>query len=178
MDVLKAMEGFFSAGEYSGIREGMDISAWENLYGASCDVTVKKHTRIMSYPWGSVTFEDKCIRQLTFDSLTPSQKNDITLLLKKHSPSMVERVEGFGRYYKVNDISPHMESVMYHTSDQDDAEAEVVAVVFPVSEKETLTLTLSKETMHALRKLSSHTRVTIQEICADMIEKHIKEYNV
>ena len=98
------------------------------------------------------------------------------LRIKENKIQQIERIEGFCRYYRMEDVHSGVESVIYATRDSDDSIPQTFAVLFPHRAMESLTLSLSREVMEGLRHISSVRRISIQEICTNIIEEHIKNH--
>ncbi len=128
----------------------------------------------MSYPWGEVLVENHSLRQMTFDTLTDYQKERLSLYVKENKIQQIERIEGFCRYYKMEDVHSGVESVIYATRDSDDSIPQTFAVLFPHQVMESLTIALPRELMERLRNMSSVKRISVQEICTRIIEENIK----
>ena len=176
MDVVEAIITLCKCGEYRGLSLASGQEDISRVLGSPQEVSSRKSSQVMSYMWGEVLIENHSLRQMTFDSLTDEQKERLSLYVKENRTRQIERIEGFCRYYRMEDVHSGVESVIYATRDSDDSIPQTFAVLFPHREMESLTLSLSREVMEELRHISSAKRISIQEICTNIIEEHIKNY--
>lgn len=175
MDAVDAVIGFCESGQYSGLSSGCGYDDVCRALGEADNVSSRKSSQMMSYPWGEVLIENHSLRQMTFDGLSIEEKSRLYDYIKGKATVEIERIEGYGRYYRLEEVHAGIESVVCLSSDVDSMPC-AVAILFPLSVMESLTLSLSKDMMDALRNMSSANRISIQEICSNIIEEHIKNH--
>ena len=174
MDVVEAIITLCKCGEYEGLSSSSKTEDISRSLGSPQEISTKKSSQVMSYPWGEVLVENHSLRQMTFDTLTDYQKERLSLYVKENKIQQIERIEGFCRYYKMEDVHSGVESVIYATRDSDDSIPQTFAVLFPHQVMESLTIALPRELMERLRNMSSVKRISVQEICTRIIEENIK----
>lgn len=173
MDVVEAIITLCKSGEYKGLSSSSKQEDISRSLGSPQEISTKKSSQVMSYPWGEVLIENHSLRQMTFDTLTDSQKESLSLYVKDNKSQQIERIEGFCRYYKMEGVHSDVESIIYATRDSEDSIPQTFAVLFPHQVMESLTLSLPRELMERLRHISSVKRVSVQEICSKIIGENI-----
>ena len=79
MDVVEAIITLCKSGEYKGLSSSSKQEDISRSLGSPQEISTKKSSQVMSYPWGEVLIENHSLRQMTFDTLTDSQKESLSL---------------------------------------------------------------------------------------------------
>ena len=174
---IDAISSFISLGSYQGIGGGSDVDSVEAVFGMAEHVVMKKGQKTMKYSWGNIVFENKQIHQMMFSFMTPNDAQQIKQMLSTYQNKMIDRVEGYFRYFKVGVSAPKVQEILFNTNDIDDSTIISVAVVFPDVDTVEMNISLTKSQYDILKKISSSKRETMTAICSNIIEKYITEHD-
>lgn len=177
MNIEEAVRSLILNGSYLGIGTGSTVDSVEAVFGMAEHIVMKKGQKTMKYSWGMAVFENHHLYQLTFSAMSVNEAEKVKKILSLYENAQIDCVEGYFRYFRVETLIPHVQEVLFSTADEDNASVVSVAVVFQPVDIVELSVTLPKAQYQILRKISSDTRETINDMCERIIEKYIAEYD-